>query len=173
MPIDDPVTLMGVSLASTIAGGAVAAGGQIASGNAAQKAAQINAIQLRTNAAQAEGSAQREMFDTQEKGRLASSKATAEASASGAAPDVGSPLENTGELAARTSYHSLMDMFNGESAASGMRYQADVDEWEGKQKKNASYLAAAGTMLSSVGSATGNYGKFNYPTTRGGAGASL
>lgn len=169
----DPVTLAVVSVGATLAAGGVKAVGDLQAGDAAKKAGQVQAQQLRQNASQAEGSAQRTMLDTQERGRLAASKATAEAGASGVSSDIGSPLENTGQLAARTSYHSLMDMFNGESAASGMRYQADVAEWEGKTKKKASYLSAGGDVLSSIGSATGNYAKITYPTSRGGTGASL
>jgi hypothetical protein len=120
------------------------------------------------------------MFDTQMKARLASATAIARAAASGVAPDVGSPLNNTGEIAERGSYQALMDMFDGQSAASGIRNQAagvrysgQIADLEGKAKQKAARLTAAGTLASTAGSMFSTYGKMTFPTTRGAGGVNL
>jgi hypothetical protein len=118
------------------------------------------------------------MLDTQEKTRALISSSTARAAASGVNAGVGSPATNAGDIEQRGSYHALMDMFNGASAATGMRNQAaairysgDIAEYEGEAKKDASYLTAAGTLAGSAGSMMSTYGKFAYPTSRGSFGA--
>lgn len=180
----DPATLMaGV----TVVGGALSASSTLAGGAAAKQAGQMaqsganfQADQINQNASQSIASSQRQALDAGQRTRLAISTATARAGASGAAADVGSPVANTGELAQRGSYQALMDMFNGQSKATGLeneaagiRYTGSIDELEGEEKRSASYLAAGGEFAGSVGSAAGNYGRLTYPTARGSAGASL
>ena len=145
-----------------------------------QTEANYQAAQLNQNASQALASSQRQALDTTQRTNLAISTATARAGASGAAPDVGSAVANAGELAQRGSYQALTDMFNGQSKAtgleneaSGVRYTGDVEEYEGEEKEKASYLAAGGDFLSSIGSAAGSYGKLTFPVSRGSAGANL
>lgn len=176
----DPMTLTVASMAATAAGGAISAASTLAGGDASLTAAQLRAQQLRENAGQAIASSQRQMFDTQDKTRRAISTVTARAAASGAAPDVGSPLENAGQIEKRGSYHALMDMFNGQSEATGLanqakgvRYTGDLAEIEGKQKKIASRYAAAATLAGTAGSMGSTYGKFQYPTASGRAGVDL
>lgn len=182
--VQDPGTLM---VAATVAGGAIQgmstlAGGKMAAqaGQMQQSEANYQATQIQQNASQALAGAQRQALDTQQRTNLAISTATARAGASGAAPDVGSAVANTGQLAKRGSYQALMDMFNGQSKAtgleneaSGIRYTGSIDELEGEEKEKASYLAAGGEFAGSIGSAAGQYGKMTYPTSRGSAGVSL
>lgn len=180
----DPATIMvGATLAggalkgvSTLAGGSAAAQG----GRMQQTAANYEAAQVDANAAQSIASGQRQMLDTEQRTKLAISSATARAGASGAAPDVGSPLEDVGQLAGRGSYQALMDMFNGQSRATGLqnqsqgiRYTGQMENIEGEEKQKASYLAAGGDVLSSIGAAAGTYGRLNFPTSRGAAGVQL
>lgn len=181
----DPVSLTVGSMAMTAAAGGISAAGTLAGGSYAaeagrmqRQAANAQADQVEQNASQAIASGQRKMFDTQEKTRLAISTARARGAASGVNIAEGAPAEVQGELAERGSYHALMDMFNGESTASGLmnqaagiRYSGKVAELEGEQKQSASYLAAAGTLAGSAGSMMSTYGKFAYPTTRGSFGA--
>jgi len=156
-----------------LAGGAAAAGGTLAGGNYAAQAGRMaqaaeayKATQLRQNAGLAIAGAQRQMFDTQDRTRLAISSSTARAAASGVDAGVGSPATNVGELAKRGSYLQLMDLWRGQSQASGLlneaqaaTYQGDVDVLEGDEKQRASYYAAAGTLAGSAGSALGTYAK--------------
>lgn len=177
----DPGTLMVTSMAATAVGGALSASSTLAGGNYAatagkmQQAADVSkAAQLSENAGQALASSQRQMFDTQEKTRLAISTARARGGANGVDLSVGSPADVQGELAKRGSYHALMDMFNGQSAATGLTnqasasiYEGDLAEYEGEAKKSASELQAAGTLASAAGSMASTYGKFAYPTASG------
>jgi len=172
----DPATLLATSLVATAVGGGVSAAGALAGGSAAAQAGKMQqaqtqyvAEQMEQNAGQAIASSQRTMLDTQEKTRLALSTLRARASSSGAAPDVGSPVSIAGDIAQRGSYHALMDMFNGESTATGLENQAkgeiysgDIAELEGEEKEKASYLAAGGDVLSAIGSAAGQGGRFKY-----------
>lgn len=177
----DPGTLMVGTMAASAIGGGLSAASTLAGGSAAaaagsmQRTADIyKASQLTQNAGQAIASGQRQMFDAQDKTRLAISSARAAGAASGVDIGVGSPAEIQGQLAQRGSYHALMDMFNGESAATGLenqaageRYSGDIAEYEGEAKQSASELAAAGTLASTAGSMTSTYSKFAYPTASG------
>ncbi len=180
----DPATVL---VGATLAGGAIKGASSLAAGNAAatagrmqQTEANYQAAQLNNNASQAFASSQRLALDTTQRTNLAISSATARAGASGAAPDVGSTVANTGELAQRGSYQALMDMFNGaskatglENEAAGVRYTGDVEAYEGEEKKTGSYLAAGGDVLSSIGEATSGYARLNFVTARGPAGVNL
>jgi hypothetical protein len=170
----DPATLM---VGATVAAGAVKGISTIAGGKMAAQAGQMQqteanyqAAQLNQNAAQALASSQRQALDTTQRTNLAISTATARAGASGAAPDVGSAVANTGELAQRGSYQALTDMFNGQSKATGLeneaagvRYTGDVEAYEGEEKESAAYLAAGGDVLSGIGSGARLYGSVNDP----------
>lgn len=179
--------LTATSMGLTAVGGGLAAASTLAGGNFAktagqmqQNAANFQAAQLDQNAGQAIASSQRTMLDTQEKTRLAMSASRARAGVSGVDAGVGSPAENEGELAQRGSYHALMDIFNGKSAATGIenqaagaRYTGTLDEMGGEEAQSASELAAAGTLAGSAGSMASRYGAFKYPTAAGRAGVSL
>jgi len=167
----DPLSMTAIGL--TVAGGAAAAGGTLAGGNAAAQAGQMEraaaaykATQLRQNAALAIRGGQIQAADTQTKTRLLTSASTARAAASGVDAGVGSPATNVGELAKRGSYLASMDLWRGQSQASGLlneaqaaTYGGDVAALEGEEKQDASYYAAAGTLAGSAGSAFGQYAK--------------
>jgi hypothetical protein len=171
-------TLTGLSMGATGAGGALSAASTIAGGNYAAAAGQMQktaayakAKQLDENAGQAIASSQRQMFDTQQRTRLAISTARARGAASGVDVGVGSPAAIQGELAGRGSYQALMDMFNGQSAATGLnnqasaaRFEGDAAEIEGEAKQTASYLAAAGTLAGTAGSMTSTYSNYKFPS---------
>lgn len=183
----DPMTLTVGSLAATAAGGSMSAMGTLAGGEYAKQAglmqqqnAEYQAKQAESNATQAIAAGQRKAADTNLQTKLAISTARASAGASGVDVGSGSPATAQGELAQRGSYHALMDMFNGQSKATGleneaagMRYSGEAAKIGGEMQQKASYLSAAGTLAGSAGSMFANYGKINFPTSRGSAGASL
>lgn len=165
-----------ISAASTLAGGRHAA----EAGALAQQQSAMQAKQIRMNASQALASGQRRMFERQERTRMAVSSNVARAGASGVDAGSGSPAFNAGALEGRGSYQALMDLFNGQSEATGLRNQADAVEyegalkaWEGEARKRASRLAAIGTLAGTAGNVASTYGKFTYPTSRGAPGVSL
>lgn len=187
--------------AATLAGGDYARkAGDMARTAAYAKAGEqdYEAGQIEQNAGQSLAAAQRKALDTKLKTDLTMSSAVARGAASGVNAGYGSSLNNTGELAQRGSYEALMDMFNGQSTASGLRNQAagvrygaditryggDMSAYEGSERQKASRIAAAatrkqsiftalGTLAGTAGSALSTYGKFNYPTSSGRAGASV
>jgi hypothetical protein len=179
----DPVTLTAASLTATAVGGGLSAAGTLAGGSAAAEAGQLTksadyaqADQLEQNATQEIASGQRKMLDTQQRVRLAMSTAKARGGGSGFSGSSGSQIDNMGQLAKRGSYNAAMDMFNGESAASGLRNQAkaarysgDVAELTGQEQQDASYLSAAGTIAGTAGSMAKGYGGYKYPTAPKGA----
>lgn len=174
----DPLTLTGASMAASAVGGGLSAASTIAGGNYAAQAGQIQktasyskAKQLEENAGQAIASSQRQMFDTQQRTRLAMSTARARGASAGVDVGVGSPAANQGELAGRGSYQALMDLFSGQSTATGLdnqanvaRYEGDAAASEGEEKQTASYLAAAGTLAGTAGSMAKTYADYRYPT---------
>jgi hypothetical protein len=173
----DPATLAIGSLAATAVGGGLSAAGTIAGGNAAAAAGQMQktadyyqAEQDDTNAAQEFASGQRKMLDTQDKTRLLLSTLKATAASNGTNTAVGSPVDIAGAIAKRGSYHAALDMFNGASAATGLRnkaagerYSGDAAATGGQLTKDASFLSAAGTIAGSAGSMLKTYGGWQYP----------
>jgi len=173
----DPATLMVGSLAATAVGSGISAMGTIAGGNAAAQAGQMQqaaannqAAQLEENATQAFASGQRQALDDQEKTRLAISTARATAAGSGVNAGVGSPVSDVGALAKRGSYNAALDMFNGASAATGLRNQAAGVRYSGEaaaiggqEQQQASLLSAAGTIAGGAGSMLKSYGGYAYP----------
>lgn len=170
-----------------MAGAGMSAAGTIAGGNTSRQAGQLQktaadyqAAQLDQNATQAVASSQRQMIDTGVKTGLAISSSRANAAANGVEASTGSAATNTGNLAARGSYQALMDLFNGQSTATGLRNQAqgvrytgEIDALEGEEKQQASWLAAGGTLLGGMGGGLSTYGKMKYQTPTGQPGASL
>lgn len=191
----DPATLMVSSMAATAAGSGVSAMGQLASGDYAAQAGQMQrqvansqadeqdaeAKQLDQNAVGELASAQRVALDRRDQTRMAISTAMARGAQSGVDIGSGSPLQVMGQIAKRGEYHALMDMFNGENAMVGdqnkanfVRHGADLTRIGGAMQEQAGYNAqsasqyqAFGTLASGAGSAMKTYGAFNYPTAKG------
>lgn len=154
-----PATLALGAGASAV-GTAVSAAGQINAGKAAQESAQFTAAQLRSNAGQSIASAQRSAIDTQTKGRLLASKTTAAAGASGVNAGVGSPAEDIADITARTKYNAALDLFRGQSTATGLENQAVADLWSGDAARKGAQLSAFGTIAAGAGSIAGQYGRY-------------
>lgn len=164
----DPVTMTAISLGSTAVGTIAGAGGALASGNAANQSAQFQAAQLRSNEGGAIASSQAQMFDTQQKTRLAISRATAAAGASGVNPGVGSPAADVGNIAKRGSYLAAMDLWRGQNTATGLENQAKGVEYSGQAALQGADLSALGTIAGGLGSMASTYGRYKYPQMYGG-----
>jgi len=177
----DPLTLTGLSLATTAVAGATSAAGTIAGGNAAAQAGQMKqqadqyaADQLRENAGSEIGAAQRKMLDTQLRTKLTNSSVEARAAGGGVNAAEGSPLATEKANAGTGAYHSLMDLFEGQNRATGSINQAQGLEYSGKMERiggemarNASYLTAAGTVAGAGSSMLKTYGAYRYPNLYG------
>lgn len=160
------LTLGTLAMTATAIGGAASAAGTLAAGNFAKTAGEMQqqakifeAKQLTANSADEIAASQRKMLDTQEKTRLLEATATARAGASGVNAGVGSPLTDVAEIAQRGSYHAAMDLWQGESNATGLKnratgaiYSGELDEAGGEEAQAGSYLSATGTLASTAGS---------------------
>lgn len=137
-------------------GTALTAGGTIMAGNAADAAGHYKAQVERGQAGVARASGQRQMFEQQRETNLTLSKLQATAASSGGSASDPTILKLGGDIAARGQYAGLIDLFNGENKARGLEDQATADIFEGKTKRDASYVTAAGTILKGAGSMYGN-----------------
>ncbi|HXI76104.1 MAG TPA: hypothetical protein VNH21_03155 [Steroidobacteraceae bacterium] len=169
----DPATMLAVGTGSTIAGGGLSALATLAGGGSAkqagllqQQAEEFKAKQAEQNAGLAIASSQVKMADTQLRTSQAISTSTARAAASGVDAGTGSAATNVGELAKRGTYLASLDLYNGESQATGLlneakgfRYSGEIARMEGEEKEKASELQALATLAGSAGSAFKMYGK--------------
>lgn len=168
----------GVMAAMTLASGAITAAGTLAmgaasnqAGQAAQQAANFRAQQEDQAATEARAVAQRGAMEDRRKGDLLQSTLQARAAASGGGAADPTVINLGGGIEQRSEYDALFDMYKGENrarglmdAATGDRYSGAAAAAEGEAKQNASYLAAAGTILGSAGSAYRTYNKLPSPT---------
>jgi hypothetical protein len=165
-----------VSLALTGAATAVSAMGTIAGGNAAADAgyrgqqAQIYKARQEEQAAQeARAVGQRALFEKRREGDLLQSKLQARAAASGGGADDPTVLNLGGDIAARSEYDALFEMYKGENRARGLldaatasRMKGDAEYAEGMAKKKASQISAIGTIVGGAGSMFNQYHKPKY-----------
>jgi hypothetical protein len=181
--VADPLTasiISGVaSIGGTIAGmagtaasmktqrqaGALAQAGAAEEGRAAIESSEYRATQLRQQAQEARAAQQRVALETRRKGGLAQSTLRARAAAGGGGATDNSVLKLTGEIAARTEYESLLEMYKGENAARGMEDAAEAAIYQGKvAERGAQYKAAGygfqtqGTLAASAGSMAQQFG---------------
>jgi hypothetical protein len=167
--VHDPVTLT----AATVASGALSAVGTIMGGNAAADAGQrakqaqdFKAAQEDMAAQESRAAAQRDALEKDRQGKLALSTLQANAAAGGGSASDPGVLTLAGNIAGRSEYESLMDMYRGENRARGLedtaigsRLSGEAAAAEGKAKQSASYLSAAGTLIGSAGSAYKTYNR--------------
>jgi hypothetical protein len=139
----------------------LAAEGTLAAGDAALQAGVLQkasydyeAAQDTDNASTAFAAGQRQMLADNDKTRLAISTARAAAAGNGTNVAVGSPSSIIGSIARRGSYNAAMDMFNGASAATGLRNKAagetfsgDAALFGGEEQQQASRIQAQAQRL--------------------------
>lgn len=141
-----------------VAGSLVSATSTLAAGQAAEDAGRYEAQQLRRNAGNTRASSQRAASEEKRNERLAQSRLRAVAAASGASASDATMEDLTADIASEGEYRALSRLYEGESAAQGMEAQAEGAIYEGKAKKKASQLSAAGTLLSSGSTLLQKYG---------------
>lgn len=165
----DPITMTALA----VGGGALSAVGTIMGGNAAAQAGEtargsqyFKATQEEQAAVESRAAAQRSALDKGRETTLLQSKLQARAAASGAGASDPGVINLAEGIAGRGEYESLMDMFRGENRARGLEDQAMASRMtgeaaaaEGRAKRDASYLSAAGTLIGSAGSAYRTYNR--------------
>ena len=133
---------------ANVLGTVMSAGGAASAGYGAEQAARFQAAQLRQNAGQQEAAAQRTAAEDIRQGELMISRAMAVAGASGAGVTDPTVLNIIGNISKEGKLASLTSLYEGESAAAGMRRQAAAAEFEGGQVRKAGEIKAMSTLLS-------------------------
>jgi hypothetical protein len=181
LPVFDPIATPAM-LALTAAGGAMSAMGTLAGGKAAaqagyasQQAHEFAARQQEQAGQEGRAVAQRSALEKRREGTLLSSKMLARAAASGGGADDPTVTKIGEDIAGRSEYDALTEMYKGENrarglldAAMGSRMTGDAALAEGEAKKRASYLSAAGTIIGTAGSMYGQYNKLPKTPNMGG-----
>ena len=163
-----------------LAGSAVSAMGTIAGGRAAQQAGQAQQQSLEFRAKQEEMAAQESRASQQKvalerrrEGTLLQSKLQARAAASGGGASDPTVVNLAEDIAGRTEYAALTEMYKGENRARGLEDQAIGSRMtgaaalaEGNMKRKAANLSAIGTIIGGAGSmfrtASGAPGNVSY-----------
>lgn len=129
-------------------GTALQAIGQIQSGNAAAKAANYQAAEMRKNAGQERATAQRAAAEEHRRERIIQSNLIARSAGSGAGASDPTVIDLSGDIAEEGLYRANTALFTGEERARSLETGARLQQYEGKQKKRAGYYGAASTALS-------------------------
>jgi hypothetical protein len=147
-----------IALAATVIGTAVSAVGAIQQGQAADSAAQSQALQLEQKAGQDRAVAQMRAREQKRQAELLSSRATTlTAAGSGDTSEVGTQDILSG-IAGEGQYRSMLELYEGEERAKGNEFGATTARQEGKAAKKAGYMSAIGTVLSGASSMSDSYG---------------
>jgi hypothetical protein len=177
LPVFDPITATtmaltaagtGMSAMGTLAGGKAAA----QAGYAAQQSHEFTARQQEQAAQEGRAVAQRSALEKRREGSLLSSKMLARAAASGGGADDPTVTKIGEDIAGRSEYDALTEMYKGENRARGLldaamasRMTGDAALAEGEAKKRAAKLSAIGTIIGGAGSMFGQFSKL--PKTPG------
>lgn len=140
-----------IGLIASLAGTAVSAIGTIASGQAAARAAEMQARQLELNAKNEFAAGQREAQDEAHKTKLILSRLQNNASSGGFSGTDPTALDLTGDVAKYGTYRQQVAQYGGENRAEGLRTQAAAARETGKAELTGSYFRAGGTLLSGFG----------------------
>lgn len=155
----------------TVLGAVVSAVGTIAAGAAAsrqanaQAAAQEHAAQVADQKAMQERAvAQHQSFEKRREARFAQSTLLARSAASGASASDPTVISLGENIAERSEYMALTDMYRGEQAGRDQESQAELNRWsagilrdEADMAMTGGFLRAGSTVLSGASSAFGQY----------------
>lgn len=133
------------------------------SGRAADDAAQMEAQQLRDNAALAAQEGLRRAEETRRQKLVALSDArAAQASSGGTTTDAGA-LDQLGRLAGVFEYNALDEIYGSKIESMGLQNQANATRFSGKLAKRGGNVAALSTVLSNAGSIYSDYKGMRVP----------
>lgn len=173
MMLQDPTG--GIATAGLmLGGGLLSAAGTLAGGNAAkqmglmqQNEKEFEAQQEQENSAADIAQGQQAGIEASTKANLLKSSAVATAAAGGVETTSGSAVTNQAQIDVRGKYAAAMDLWNGQNAATAdlnkaaaAQYTGLMDAAGGDMAQQGSELAAAGTLMSSGGSAFKAYSSF-------------
>lgn len=136
----DPIT------AVIVGGTALSAMGTLAGGEAAERSAELDALQLEQAAEDVFATGTRQASGARREGRFVTSKARSAIAASGAASDAGT-VEMLAKIESEADYNSLSALYEAKTEAKGLRSKAAARRYEGRAAKRASRFTALGGAL--------------------------
>lgn len=140
------------------AGTIMSSAGAYTEGRDAETIAKMQAAEMRVRAKQALAVGSREAAAQDRETALAISRAQAVAAASGGGAVDPTVLKIIGDIAARGSENVQMELYNAGEEARGLRNQAAMTAYEGKQARKAGTIRAATTLMSGVGKIADKWG---------------
>jgi type II secretory pathway pseudopilin PulG len=149
-----------VGAIASAAGTAVAISSQKAAGEAANDAAKYNAKLAENNAIMASQQARFKADQQKRRNRLVLGSQRANFLKSGATIE-GTPDDVLYNSSIEAELDQAAILYQGEVSSRGLQARARLSEYEGKQAQSAGNIAAAGSLLSGVGSAASYGGKIN------------
>jgi len=144
---------------ASLAAGGLSAFGQMRQGQAANKMAKFEAAQMERQAGERRAVAQREAINRRREADILESRALAAAGASGGGTLDPGVLSIIGGIHREGEFSAATELFNAESAATNLESQAGATRLSGRNSRNAGYLGAATTMLSSIGDTAMYFGR--------------
>ncbi|KKL80869.1 hypothetical protein LCGC14_2000440 [marine sediment metagenome] len=122
--------------------------GQIRAGNAAKKAGDIEARELRKRAGVRRAVGHREAAEEQRNAELAYSRALSIAAASGAGVSDPTVVKLFADLQAEGDFRVLSRLFVAEDEAQGIEYRSEVAQREGRARRRLGQFSALSTAVS-------------------------
>lgn len=153
----DPRTINAVATGLT-AGGKINTAQQLEQhGNDLRAAAQFQADQLREQATDAVGAAQRRAWSDDRAARYLASETLARAAASGGGASDPTVVNLIAAQAAEGSYRRQVDLYEGDTRARQLQLQATAREYEGASQQASAQGAGRSTLLSAGASLLKGY----------------
>ena len=146
-----------IPIGLAVAGSLLGAGGTIIGANQEAKELRLQADQLDAQAGAERASAQRRAIEERRQARLASSRATALAAASGGGVDDPSVINTLADIEGEGTYRALTALYEGNDAAAGLEADASARRRGAKSVKRAGLIKAGSTILSSGASLYSRY----------------
>ncbi len=147
-----------ISGVASVAGAAASASGKNKQADAEEAMSKWNADRMREEAAWAQSKGSQDAQEREKQGRQKASEARAVIAQSGGVLDTGTPLLLEQKFASETAYRSDVEMANATKQQRDYINKANVGEYEGKIRAEASRTEARAAMLGGVAGAVKGIG---------------
>lgn len=129
-------------------------------GEAAKQAAYYKAQQEERKADEERALASRKAAQTKKELDYTQSSLQARAAASGGGADDGTVIKLASDIEQTGTYHSLLNMWQGEARGRDRENQASLDRYVGDRKKDAAEARANSMIIGGLGGLFGSFAKF-------------
>lgn len=148
-----------ISGVASIAGAAASASAMNSQAKAEEQMAAWNAARYREEAAWAQGKGALDAAAREKEGAKRAATARAAMAQGGVATDTGTPLLLQETFASETAYRSNVEMANAQKQQRNLENKANITEYEGKIRADASRAQGRAALLSGFAGAAGGIGK--------------